>query len=331
MKSLPSYSLRLFAAASLTAAMLLPSPATAAFPDRNITLIVTFSPGGGYDSIARAIGRSMQKFLPDGVNVIVKNVTGAGGVRGTVAVYRAKPDGYTIGHLQSAGMLGLQILRGADKVGFDMTKMSWLAQVGADAFGIIVSRKGKFKSLEDLQKAERVRWGTTGIGAGRWFAEYFSARTFGIDFDVVAGYRGTGEELPALIRGDFDAWAQPIDHPSVVQYLKEELLPVVQLADKRAINAPSVPTAKELGYDFRFADVRSMGGPPGIPADRAKILEDLLLKAMNDEDYKDFLNQSKINLESGPGEEVLKEVAYYQQLYTKHREDMLKTIAGETK
>jgi len=329
MKRILGYSFGSVAAVFLAGALMVPSLAGAAFPDRNITLIVTFSPGGGYDAIARAIGRSMQKFLPEGVNVIVKNVTGAGGVRGTVAVYRAKPDGYTIGHLQSAGMLGLQILRGADKVGYDMTKVSWLAQVGADAFGIIVSQKGPFKSLEDLQQAKRVRWGTTGIGAGRWFAEYFSARTFDIDFDVVAGYRGTGEELPALIRGDFDAWAQPIDHPSVVPYLEEDLLPVVQLADKRAINAPNVPTAKELGYDFKFADVRSIGGPPGIPADRAKILEDLLLKAMNDDDYKAFLAQSQINLESGPGEDVMKEVAYYQKLYSKHKEDMLKTIAGE--
>lgn len=331
MTSKLSFFMRVFAIASLLAAVLLPSAARAAFPEQNITLIVTFSPGGGYDSIARAVGRSMQKFLPKGVNVIVKNVTGAGGVRGTVAIYRAKPDGYTIGHLQSAGMLGLQILRGVDKVGFDMTKFTWLAQVGADAFGVMVSKKGPFKSLEDLQKAKRVRWGTTGIGAGRWFAEYFSAKTFGIDFDVVAGYRGTGEELPALIRGDFDAWAQPIDHPSVVPYLKEELLPVVQLSNKRAINAPSVPTAKELGYDFQFADVRSMGGPPGIPADRAKILEDLLLKAMNDDDYKAFLAKSQINLESGPGEEVAKEMAYYQQLYTKFRDDMNQTIAGEKK
>jgi tripartite-type tricarboxylate transporter receptor subunit TctC len=321
-------SVRMFAIATLMAAALLPSAAAAKFPDQNITLIVTFSPGGGYDSIARAIGRSMQKYLPKGVHVIVKNVTGAGGVRGTVAVYRAKPDGYTIGHLQSAGMLGLQILRGSDKVGYDMTNMSWLAEVGADAFGIIVAKKGPFKSLEDLQHAKRVRWGTTGIGAGRWFPEYFASKIFGIDFHVVAGYGGTGESLPGLIRGDFDAWAQPIDHPSVVPYLKEDLRPVVQLSDKRAINAPSVPTAKELGYDFVFADVRSMGGPPGIPADRQKILQDLLLKAMNDDEYKAFLAQSKIHLESGPGDEVPKEMKYYKDLYTKYREPMLEAIAG---
>lgn len=315
--------------ASLLAAVLAPSVAGAAFPDRNITLIVAFSPGGGYDSIARAIGRSMQKFLPDGVNVIVKNVTGAGGVRGHVAVYRAKPNGYTIGHLQAAGMMGLQIIRGEKKVGYDMNKITWLAHVGDDPFAVMVSKKGPFKTLKDLQNAKRVRWGTTGIGAGRWFAEYFSAQTFGIDFDVVAGYGGTGEELPALIRGDFDSWAQPIDHPSVVPYLKDDLLPIVQLDKKRAVNAPDVPTAEQLGYDFVFADVRAVGGPPGIPADRAKILEDLLLKAMNDSDYKEFLAKASLRLVPGPGSEVKEAMKYYENLYTKYREPMIKTIAGE--
>lgn len=317
--------------AGLLAAVLLPSAVSGAFPDRNITLIVAFSPGGGYDSIARAIGRSMQKSLPKGVNVIVKNVTGAGGVRGHVAVYRAKPNGYTIGHLQAAGMMGLQIIRGVNKVGYDMNKITWLAQVGNDPFAVIVSKKGPFKTLKDLQEAKRVRWGTTGIGAGRWFAEYFAAQTFGIDFAVVAGYGGTGEELPALIRGDFDAWAQPIDHPSVVPYLKDDLLAIVQLDKKRATNAPDTPTAEQLGYDFVFADVRSIGGPPGIPADRAKILQDLLLKAMNDKDYQEFLAKASLKLVPGPGSEVKEAMAYYEKLYTKYREPMLKTIAGEKK
>ena len=101
------------------------SAGAADFPTRNITIIVTFSPGGGFDAIARAVGRSMKKYLPEDVHVIIKNVTGAGGVRGTVAAYRAKPNGYTIAHLQANGMLGLQMLRGAKKIGFDINKYTW--------------------------------------------------------------------------------------------------------------------------------------------------------------------------------------------------------------
>ncbi len=53
---------------SIAVLLSLPAVGKTAFPDRNITLIVTFSPGGGFDAIARAVGRSMKKFLPKGVH-----------------------------------------------------------------------------------------------------------------------------------------------------------------------------------------------------------------------------------------------------------------------
>ena len=141
---------------------------------------------------------------------------------------------------------------------------------------------------------------------------FLAAKAFGIDFNVVAGYRGTGESLPALLRGDFDVWAQPIDHPSVTSYLGTDLRPVVQLDRKRAVNAPDVQTSYEMGYDLYFSDLRAFGGPPGIPADRAKILEDLLLKAMRDKEYVDWKNASSIQLVEGRhprqrGSQVLRE------------------------
>ena len=314
----------LLGAAVLGLAASLPlSQARAAFPDRNINLIVPFSPGGGYDSIARAVARSMKKFLPEGVNVIVKNVTGAAGLRAAVFVYRAKPDGYTISHMQSSGMIGLEMI--AEKsVGYETAKYTWLARVGADAFGLHVSAKGPYKTIADLQKAKRITWGVEGIGVGRWFGSFLAAKAFGIDFHVVAGYRGTGESLPALLRGDFDIWAQPIDHPSVTSYLGTDLRPVAQLDKKRAVNAPDVKTSYEMGYDLYFSDLRAFGGPPGMPEDRAKILEDLLLKAMRDKEYVDWKNKSSIVLVEGPGSTVSQDLKYYQDLFQANIEEMRK-------
>ena len=314
----------LLGAAALCLAASLPlSQAAAAFPDRNINLIVPFSPGGGYDAIARAVARSMKKFLPKGVNVIVKNVTGAAGVRAAVFVYRAKPDGYTISHMQSSGMLGLEIL--SDKpVGYETAKYTWLARVGADPFAVQVSAKGPHKSIADLQKAKRITWGVEGIGVGRWFASFLAAKAFGIDFQVVAGYRGTGESLPALLRGDFDVWAQPIDHASVISYLWTELRPVAQLHRTRAVNAPELPTSFEMGHPLYFSDLRAIGGPPGIPADRAKILEDLLLRSMKDELYIQWKKQSSTALVEGPGSTVAEDLKYYENLFKTHLDEMRK-------
>ena len=312
----------LLGAAALCLAASLPlSQAAAAFPDRNINLIVPFSPGGGYDAIARATARSMKQYLPKGVNVIVKNVTGAAGRRASVFMYRAKPDGYTIAHFQASGMLGDQMLS-ETPVGFETSKFTWLARVGADAFGLHVSAKGPHKSIADLQKVKRVTWGVEGIGVGRWLGSFLAAKAFGIDFHVVAGYGGTGESLPALLRGDFDVWAQPIDHPSVTSYLGTDLRPVVQLDRKRAVNAPDVQTSYEMGYDLSFSDLRAFGGPPGIPADRAKILEGLLLRSMTDKLYTDWKKQSSIQLVEGSGASVVQDLKYYENLFQANLKEM---------
>ena len=297
------------------------SQAAAAFPDRNINLIVPFSPGGGYDAIARATARSMKKFLPKGVNVIVKNVTGAAGLRAAVFMYRAKPNGYTIAHFQASGMLGQEMMS-ERPIGFETGKYTWLARVGADAFGLHVSAKGPYKTIADLQKAKRITWGVEGIGVGRWLGSFLAAKAFGIDFHVVAGYRGTGESLPALLRGDFDIWAQPIDHPSVTSYLGTDLRPVAQLDKTRAVNAPDVKTSYEMGYNLYFSDLRAFGGPPGIPEDRAKILEDLLLKSMRDKDYTDWKKSSSIVLVEGPGSTVAQDLKYYEDLFRANLDEM---------
>ena len=79
--------------ATLVACIALSAPLSAAqetFPSKDINLVVTYSPGGGFDSIARAIARSMTKEMPKGLNVIVKNITGAAGVRGTTSLYRVQ-------------------------------------------------------------------------------------------------------------------------------------------------------------------------------------------------------------------------------------------------
>lgn len=302
-------------------------PARANFPERNITLIVTFPPGGGFDAVARAISHSMKKFLPRDVHVIVRNVTGAGGVTGTVALYRAKPDGYTIGHLYSDGVLGLQMLQGEGKVGYDVSKFTWLALVGGEPFALLVRKDSPYRSIKDLQQAKRVTWGVEAIGVTRWFPAFIAAKEMTIPFDVVAGYTGTGDSLPALLRGDYDVFTQPIDHPSIVPYLKTgEMRPLVQLSDSRAKNAPDVPTARELGYDVVLKLSRGMAAPPGVSGDRAKALEGLLLKAMNDEDYRKFVAKSGIDLIPGDAEKAKQELDIFINLYGKYRAEMVKAI-----
>ena len=319
---------RLFHAVIIGFAVLLlfGTAAHAEFPKKNINSIVTFSPGGGFDTISRAISRYGEKYLPKGVKMIVKNVTGAGGITGTVYLYRSKPDGYTIGQLHG-GMMAVPFLRGVKKSGYDYEKFTWVARVGGEPYALLLRKDSKYKSLEELQKSKRVTWGLEAIGVGRWVDAFIAAAELGIDFSVVSGYRGTGENLPGLLRGDYDVFFQPIDHPSVVPYLKtREIRPVLTMGPKRAINAPDVRTAIEAGYNVTVSSARHIAAPPGTPAKVVKALETLLMKAMNDKDYDAFIKKSGLVLDPGGTKRANKDISDLAALYRKYSPAMKKIL-----
>ena len=269
------------------------SAAQETFPSKDINLVVTYSPGGGFDSIARAIARSMTKEMPKGLYVIVKNITGAAGVRGTTSLYRSKPDGHTIAHLDVQGLIGHQLLRG--NVGYDMSKMTWLARVGFEPVGIMVNAKSPYHTVDDLRKAKTLKWGVLAIGGPIWQQSFVAAKALGIPFSgVVSGYRGNSETIPGLLRGDFDAIATVPVSPAILPLLRSKELRVPVVLGKTRYDAlPDVPTAKEAaGTEFLIGVIRAIAAPPGVPADRVKVLERLLVNAMADVDYKNFIKKS---------------------------------------
>jgi len=314
-----------FSGAVLLIAALLHSGIVGAadFPNKNITIIVAASPGGGFDRLARAIGRSMKKKLPKGVNLIVKNIPGAGNITGTVGMYRAKPDGYTVGHLYTDGMMGMQMLRGVKRAGYDVTQFTYLARVGAEPYSVITGRNSPYKTLADMQKAKDLKWCVEGIGVSRWIPNFVTAKELGLGFDVVSGYGGTGQALPGLIRGDCDAFLQPIDHPTTAGYLKAgEVRPIVHLGETRALNAPDTPTAKELGTDLVLVVGRSIVAPPDLSEEKTKMLEKLFVDAMNDQEYKDFIAKSGAPLVSGDALRAQKDLDNFARLYKKYKKPM---------
>ncbi len=319
-----------FVIATIVACIALSGPTGAAqdaFPTKDINLVVTYSPGGGFDAIARAIARSMTKGMPDGLNVIVKNITGAAGVRGTTSLYRSKPDGHTIAHLDVQGLIGNQLLRG--NVGYDMSKMTWLAQVGFEPVGIMVNAKSPYRTVADLRKARTLKWGVLAIGGPIWQQSFVGAKALGIPFSgVVSGYRGNSETIPALLRGDFDAIATVPVSPAVLPLLKSDELRVpVVLGKKRYDALPDVPTAREtLGQEVLIGVIRAIAAPPGLPAAKAKVLERLLVNAMADADYKSFVKKSGQPLVAGNAEDARELVALAQGTVEKYSKAMAKAM-----
>jgi tripartite-type tricarboxylate transporter receptor subunit TctC len=254
------------------------SPARAEFPEKNIDFIIPFGTGGGFDRAVRLIAPYLEQSLPKKVEVLPKNVPGAGGRKGTAQVYRAKPDGYSIVIANVPG-IALPGLTG-EKIEYEVDKFTWVVKVGASEYIAGVAAKGPIKSVDDLKKLGRpVKCTSTGFGATAYAACQIVAKEMGFEVQMLGGYKGSAEYVLAVVRGDGDLTLAPI----VV------MKKFIQAGDIRGVfsteeksSVPNVPTVASLGHKSLtgLGVDRYVLGPPGLPAAVSKTLSDSLVKAM---------------------------------------------------
>src|SRR3954465_12373486 len=127
--------MRMFRAIALAALGCLPMWASAAYPERPITMYVSYSPGGGTDLVARAIAPYIEKYLGHGAKIVVMNKPGGGGAIGFTTIANAPPDGYTLGFINPPNVIASPIERDA---GFTLDRLDPLANIIDDPDGFSV-------------------------------------------------------------------------------------------------------------------------------------------------------------------------------------------------
>src|SRR5688572_20399675 len=182
-----------------------PAIAHAEWPnDRPIRLIVGFAPGGGTDLIAREIASFLQQEL--GTQIVVDNRPGAAGEIAYTALSRAKPDGYTLGILNTPGFLSMQVQR---KIGFDPNSIKPLARVGEDQTSLFVRASSEIKTLNDLVSAAKakpgsVSYGSAGIGTDTHLAMVMLGAKTGATFNHIP-FKGSAEARIAVLASEIHA------------------------------------------------------------------------------------------------------------------------------
>ncbi len=302
------------------------SAASTDFPKKMITWIVTYAPGGGFDSYARAIGRFMPKYLPNKIKIIIKNVPGAGGRSGTNVLYRAKPDGYTIGILNIPGVLTSQMIM---KTKYDLTKFEYIGSVAEVKYPFLVSKNSPYKSLKDLQQAKKpVRITTTGVGSSGWLMSAMTCEVTKIPYTFITGYKGSVACLIAVIRGDGDASMEG-GLETQLPYIREgELIPLFVVSSKRQKYLPDLITIKELGYPelAPLGMYRLIAAPPKTPKDRLAILEKALMKTLEDKDFLDWSKSAKRSVHPANGKEARGILDAQTKIYEQYKEMLKRTV-----
>jgi tripartite-type tricarboxylate transporter receptor subunit TctC len=263
-------------------------PSSDTFPNRDIEIIIPYNAGGGFDVYARSLAQYMERYLPEEINILPINMPGAGGRRGASHVYRADPDGYTIGIFNMPGILLPQI-QGV-KINYDVNQLSWLSTLSIDGYGIIVDDESPINSVEDIKNMGRpVVYGATGPSSTSYIATTIVSTALEIPYKVITGYKGSGEYILGVIRGDVDAAFA--NYSTIQPYLESG---DIKLAAVIGVDSddPNIMDANDLGVPdlSNIKIVRMMAGPPGMPEDIRSTLEQAMLYALDDQDFKAWLD-----------------------------------------
>ncbi|HEY7296749.1 MAG TPA: tripartite tricarboxylate transporter substrate-binding protein [Xanthobacteraceae bacterium] len=260
---------------------------------KSLILIVGFAPGGGVDTTARLVGRHIVRFIPGQPSLVVQNMEGAGGI--VAANYlnqRVAADGLTIAVPgRSWFMEGIIKSPGA---GFNPTTLSWIGSPGAVNSALFVRAATGIRSFEDLQSSRRVvTFGSIGSTTPTGMIPTMLAAA-GLPIKVIFGYGSTARVLIALEQGEVDGMFTVEDSFARRQDLIKTgtVIPILQ---NKPIH-PGLPLLRDvLAKDKdRLLDLvmalENLGlpvvGPPGMPADRLKVLRDAFLAMCRDADYQ---------------------------------------------
>jgi tripartite-type tricarboxylate transporter receptor subunit TctC len=291
--------------------------AAQSFPKKNIEFIIPLSPGGGFDTYVRAVAPVMERHLPNSVRVVPTNVPAAGGARGAAQVYRARPDGHTIGIFNVPGMLVPQI-RGDSGLQYDLKKLTWLGSFGRDTFGIAVAKDSPYKTIADLRSLNRpVKFTASGPSSTAHSATLIAADLLGIKHEIITGYKGSNDYVLAVIRGDGDAAISTL--PVLEKFADSGELRIIGTFEETS-SIPGAQSASEMGRPelSNIAVQRLIAGPPNLPQEVAKTLSDGLMAAMNDPALIAWSKQSGIDLEPGDAASAQKTLEEQFKFYERY-------------
>ena len=253
------------------------------YPNRPITMVVPFAPGGVADITARPFAAVAQKLL--GQPMVVENRAGAGGTLGVDAVAKASSDGYTIG-IAGAGALGVNIGERTKRMYDPAKDLAPISRAAESPFILVATPSLNASTLTDVVKLARADPGRLSIGhGGNGTAMQLAAMMLITMADVkinLVPYRGTAPAVADAIAGHVHlAIADP---PPSMGAIADGRLKAIAVSSKQRFSVfPDVPTFEELGLkDFELTGWFGIVAPKATPPDIIAKLSAAVIAALKD-------------------------------------------------
>ena len=273
--------------------------------------------GGGTDVTTRMMLLRARRVLKQDMQLV--NKKGGGGATSMDYMMSLPADGqhtltWTTGHAVSMAL-------GKTKV--KLSDMQPLARGTDDPQLLVVSCKADIKDAKKfikVQKSKSLKYGTTHTGGIDDVSAIAFTKKGKLKDPIIVAYKGVAPIKTNLIKGDIDVGVLNLGE-ALTEINEGKLCVSVVLANKRMSKIGDVPTAKELGIPVSLSTVRGFVTKKGVSADRAKTLEDGMMKAMGHNYYKNFLTEIGLDDTSVVGADE----------WGKQMEEMLKEMTAQLK
>lgn len=292
--------------------------ASAAYPEKAITLIVPFPPGGRTDLMARVFAQHLPKHIRQ--SVIVVNKPGAGGVLGAKEVAAAAPDGYTLGIFSSA-VVSAQYTVATPT---NLADYVPLAVVNIDPMSLAVKYDAPWKTLRELvsyaqKNPGKLRMGMIPGASAQIFAGAFSkaanAKT------VYVPFKGDAPGVAALAGGHIDAHvAVPVSYKALAEAGKIRILGVG--ATERSQLNPDIPTFRENGVDLVIGSFHAVFAPKGTPGEVQTALGQALAKTVKEPEFAKQMAAANLGYAYLNQKETARFLAQQDELYRRLIEEL---------
>jgi len=271
------------------------------YKGKRIKVLVGARPGVAYDLYARLMGRHLEKHIPGAPQVIAENMTGARSMAVANHLYGAEPDGLTLGAI-SPDLYFAQLL-GRKDVHFDWSRFSWIGTPDRSHHLLYMRADTPYRSVPEIASAtEPPKCGASGAYSTAGLLPKLLEKIFGAKFTMVPGFEEGPDVDSAVERGDIQCRVLTISgffsHEPYPGWLKSGFIRILlQTGRERDPRLPEAPTIYELmdqhnvpGASRRLAEVvlsaalfgRPLVAPPRTPLERAEILREAFLRAVND-------------------------------------------------
>ncbi|MBE58181.1 MAG: hypothetical protein CMD66_02000 [Gammaproteobacteria bacterium] len=282
-----------FLTALVALGLIASAPAQAAFPEKDITIVIPYGPGGGFDTLTRKLSPYIEEYFREKsgksfnkVKVVPKNMPGASGKKAAVYTSKQKPDGYTVQIFNIPGH-GLPYIKG-ENPGYDIEGYSWLNRVGGDSYVVVVSKEGPYKKLDDLvNKSGDLKIPEQGPGSTSNMANRITWSTLGKGGEYIYGYKSSRDYTTAVLRGDGDVTM--LASGSAKRYNKGgDYNILAHFADKVDPAFPGAVNGQDIGHPelHSLGLLRIIAGPAGMSKDVMDEWNNALSYAVNHPDIQ---------------------------------------------